>query len=212
MHLGHCSSYPLFVQLYYYSLLTLSLKCDKLKSYSSKAETLLSQVSSFNQKEKLHIRREIVYNVYMKHYHKLFLGLMLTLVSCGHYYSKAEIDQEAVPFVVAFTHEALLRDVALDLTNLKLTFNEDKVFSDEFTMGHCKAYPRKRIIEIKRSSWVQMDETEKEILMFHELGHCILGFSGHIDDASHIMNEYLLFDYFPDRKTALDNFFEDLTK
>lgn len=43
------------------------------------------------------------------------------------------------------------------------------------TLGMCEHYPGSPEIQILASSWIIEDDTLHEILMFHELGHCVLG-------------------------------------
>jgi len=49
-----------------------------------------------------------------------------------------------------------------------------------------------RTITIDRYWWASINEAQKEILMFHELGHCDLDIRHHLDYGPNIMNTYIL--------------------
>jgi hypothetical protein len=101
--------------------------------------------------------------------------LFIPTSSCG---KGPELGQFA-PYVWRFQGEAAARGVPApddDITVVGLTDAGMKPYRDELgprVIGVCEI-PAK-IVDISLSYWNQASETEREMLIFHELGHCILG-------------------------------------
>lgn len=73
------------------------------------------------------------------------------------------------------------------------------------TVGLCSAQEGSTpVITLDSAFWSRATEIEKEVLMFHELGHCILG-KDHVPPNA-VMQAYLLDDdaYSASRKELLD--------
>lgn len=74
-----------------------------------------------------------------------------------------------------------LDSISIHIKNFEKIFNVKvdvpvyfvKEFSKKNILGRCYYEPFSKI-EIKRKSWEKMNHYEQEILMWHELGHCIL--------------------------------------
>jgi hypothetical protein len=82
---------------------------------------------------------------------------------------------EAEPFVQAFKAEALKRGVAVALDNLIVEFGPT---SGDEVCGQCllEAGKTPRVtLNPESLCWKGVSAEEKEGLVFHELGHCLLG-------------------------------------
>lgn len=93
------------------------------------------------------------------------------------------IEKELRPYFDTFLKEAKLRNVKIDTTNLILKFNSI-LTSDK--CGTCTQNPQKtseqKTIEIFKSvasCWTTATTNGREALVFHELGHCLLGRINH---------------------------------
>lgn len=91
------------------------------------------------------------------------------------------IADQLQPYVDDFILEASLRDKAIDLldTPIEAKFQNIAAFSVAGQCKHNANNPSLVIIDV--SIWEQADALEKEYIMFHELGHCILN-RGHLED------------------------------
>jgi len=83
------------------------------------------------------------------------------------------VDSQFRPLVLLFKEEAEIRGLKIDTKNITLIF--DLVDDDPDTIGACYANFRKSYIRIKTDTWYPMSPEEKEMLVFHELAHCVLG-------------------------------------
>lgn len=57
------------------------------------------------------------------------------------------------------------------VTELKIQFGDLEAAYED---GICELGDMTPTITVSKPSWDQMDDTEREILMFHEMGHCVL--------------------------------------
>lgn len=118
----------------------------------------------------------------------------------------AQINTALKPYHDRFIKEAKSRGITLTGTLLKLDyFNiEDKDYHG------ITIYPDKAVY-VNQSYWDTVDETRREILMFHELAHFYL-YAGHIAHRYDIMNDSpsdkQLAEYRTNRKTFIDKLFE----
>ena len=93
--------------------------------------------------------------------------------------------------------KVLANDFGTTLQKESITFSFTEFFWGSSTVGLCRFYSRgPNQIELSRSNWNRGTETFKEMLLFHELGHCALG-RGHFN-ATHsggrpesLMNSWL---------------------
>lgn len=104
----------------------------------------------------------------------LFLIGCLFLQNCApinHSY-KLQIPQEVMPHIVQFEYEALMHGKNIRITDLVVEFKPE--LGD--AIGLCyygnETYTPK--IELARWWWNFSSYEEREVLIFHELGHCIL--------------------------------------
>lgn len=126
---------------------------------------------------------------------RILLVLLLTL-SCGKEKIQEISDHEAInnpifdEYVIKFEH-----DIETTKGDIPIYFHPLK----SNTAGLCVTYSNnKKEVQIDLDFWNKSNEITKEILIFHELGHCVLNRShqyGSIDECPRsIMNPQLLTD------------------
>ncbi len=84
---------------------------------------------------------------------------------------------EFAPFVNRFVADGIIQglDVTSWMTNPKLTIEFGNLSENEGrTVGLCALGLINRDIRIDANYWVTLDEAGKEVLLYHELGHCVL--------------------------------------
>lgn len=98
------------------------------------------------------------------------------------------IAPELKKYVDKFFLEATNRGINIPQENLIVAINSTATFSD--ICGKCtqnSKYPTlQRTVEINIESqpcWKTISENDREALVFHELGHCLLGRIAHKDDT-----------------------------
>ncbi len=102
-------------------------------------------------------------------------------VSPGIYSVPAEIQ----PYIEAFKKEAALRNIPINLDNLIVSF--EGPFKKN-VCGLCEQVEDdanyQRTVNINRNDlcWTSESIQNREALIFHELGHCVLGRYSHKDD------------------------------
>lgn len=110
--------------------------------------------------------------MYLKYFSLTILVFTLILLSCQKESQEVLIDEELTPFIESFQYEASLRSVSVNADGLQAVF-------DNFTTniaGQCqRTGDDLRKIAISKAYWRTANEYEKEFIIFHELGHCILG-------------------------------------
>jgi hypothetical protein len=87
----------------------------------------------------------------------------------------SQIDPALNKFVESFLSEAANRGLLLTADNLILKFDETL---DEPVCGQCNSIETKKIqkiVQVNPSQLCAVYEDELEALIFHELGHCLLG-------------------------------------
>ncbi|MEQ8713708.1 MAG: hypothetical protein RIC80_11875 [Cyclobacteriaceae bacterium] len=90
------------------------------------------------------------------------------------------IHPNARDLVDLFIEEAGKRDVQLDLTGLRVEFTIEVEFNGSSFCGYAFSTSPNALIRISQPCWDRLTDYEKEILMFHELGHALL-FRPHLD-------------------------------
>ncbi len=97
-----------------------------------------------------------------------------------------QIDSELKVYFKSFITEAKLRNRTIDTTNLILSINNQSITEK---CGTCTQNPKQVLtqkkIEIFTNSglcWRAASNNAREALVFHELGHCLLGRINHKDD------------------------------
>lgn len=103
-----------------------------------------------------------------------FLFLFL-LVNCAPTHTNfLNIGPEFKPYVDMFECEAKRMGRPLKIKTLTVEFGDTK-YRGEYVIGLCgQSNMLNPVITIDKEFWDESSETSREILMFHELGHCIL--------------------------------------
>lgn len=109
-----------------------------------------------------------------------------------------DVDPEFDTYIKVFEAEAKLRGKSLTIKNLIARFGYTKYDGDD-VIGLCSKSKYSPVVVIDREYWDRVGTVDREILFFHELGHCILklphdnsmvDFDRYQGPAS-VMNEYM---------------------
>ena len=95
------------------------------------------------------------------------VGLAVLCISCVDD-SPNFIDPELQPYVDQFFEEAEIRDLDISADDFSFSVN----FGEKTHLGVCSLASNE--VLINSFHWSNFTELEREYLMFHELGHCIL--------------------------------------
>ncbi len=104
---------------------------------------------------------------------KIALILMLGLSACAKDHpSKIEIDPRAQPYVNAFVIDGEKVGHTVFITDLTVEISDD---IPSTLNGRCYRDTNKtpRVV-LRRSQWDFLSEFEQKMLVYHELGHCLL--------------------------------------
>src|SRR5687768_6648788 len=114
-------------------------------------------------------------------------------------------------YVKLFKYEGSLRDAHVHIDDLIIEFKHIKqTETDSVILGQCWTGSEiTPTIQIDSKYWEPMSDVKREILMMHELGHCVLH-RDHRDDTMSINNTYVLseYKYSHNRKSLLDERFD----
>lgn len=133
--------------------------------------------------------------------------LMLFLVGCDQ--SRYYIHPELVKYNQMFLDEAKKRKIHFPFgIGINFTKNVNN-------LGACQIFEtqgiftktRTRYIWIHPDTWAYMTEEEKEMMLFHEQGHCYLR-RGHTNARS-LMQPYPISDYYSDREYYVEELFRN---
>lgn len=123
--------------------------------------------------------------------HKSLFAAALLLAGCAKPVLETglQIDERAQHFIYEFERSALLNGKRIQISQLTVVFTE----LESYTLGRCTlplngATP---LIRINATSWEQLGYYGRRQLMFHELGHCVLGLD-HVAAPGSIMYLYHL--------------------
>lgn len=141
-----------------------------------------------------------------------FLTLFL-IFGCGKQVVDINFDSVKDPSIEIYVNEFIeiaqqCFDRQAHYSSFSYGFNEleeiRKKKESKDTVGVCLMMPssRKAMMAIRYSSWAQMPNETRKILVFHEMMHCYGGQREHVDGHDHIMNPYLSIG----PKTFRDNF------
>ncbi len=84
---------------------------------------------------------------------------------------KESIPTEFEKYINTFLDEAKKRGRSVDIKNPKLVLQ----FIDSQGVSECTLSKNKKTVSISSNDWKRFDELGREALIFHELGHCLLG-------------------------------------
>ncbi len=137
------------------------------------------------------------------------LILVLLLSACGHR-KVVDIPAEFQSAYKGFERVAAEHGVEVSITDLKIEFVDALPDSK---IGRCETNPwQTPTIKILLNYWLTADATRKELLLFHEIGHCIFNYE-HTENEHSIMSvrTMSLSEYDANRDAILDSFFKDGT-
>lgn len=104
--------------------------------------------------------------------------LAVVFVGCGTVQSTHDpkvyrVDAEFTPYMDTFKTEAMNRYVVIFIPYLIMIFGDTSHLGSD-VVGYCAMMRTTPRIVIQREFWDQATPQEKENLIFHELGHCVL--------------------------------------
>lgn len=108
-------------------------------------------------------------------------------------------------YIKLFEYEGALRNYNFDVEDLVVEFGT----LNKETLGICYTGAETPRIVLDHNSWDKMDKDTREVLVFHELGHCILDLN-HDNSKPAVMNSFLMMGslYNYNRKLLLDELFK----
>lgn len=126
------------------------------------------------------------------------LLLMLLVVGCGMEPSSDRNHNKVTSFdgfeyyVELFKEQGLRYNQIIEIDNLVIEFSKLEKRGAMIVLGTCTAYTnRAPLIQIDPDEWARLRLSSRIILMFHELGHCILH-RGHVENSFSIMNPTII--------------------
>lgn len=146
------------------------------------------------------------------------LALALALSGCGKgVYGPTQIDPAFGSYIKTFETEAASRGKDIAVRGLTIRFGTLSGGVDGGRDGECNIGAGGREIVIDPTYWAAQPEAGREVLLFHELGHCVLNrahktekvFSGSGFESASIMAPTILSasQYDPERGSLLDELF-----
>jgi hypothetical protein len=111
-----------------------------------------------------------------------FIPTLLSLLLIGACHKESGlIDDPLKPYLESFRQEALSRGITIDYGRRQIEARL-QLHSDNVRLGWCDYnYDQPDLIIINTFYWDILDDLEKEKLVFHELGHCVLN-RPHLDE------------------------------
>ena len=149
--------------------------------------------------------------------------ILLITHYCSILQSEKNIDPEFLPFYHSFLKEAQSRGFNLTHLNISINFKptlENKkqslAINNEKELGYCEIrFTQDPFINIDPASWSQMSTTQREMTVYHELGHCLL-LKGHTSTKTHDHRQLSLMNSasFPDQEylSNRDHYLDELFK
>jgi len=119
----------------------------------------------------------------MKYYIPIIL--LFLLAGCAddrtEYVLEEAVDSEVLIHLLNFESAATDRDISIDWASYGLRVQLTDIETE--AVGRCLTYTdQTRVIELDKTYWMTQDDVQREFVIFHELGHCILDRS-HLDEA-----------------------------
>jgi hypothetical protein len=103
----------------------------------------------------------------------MIIALAMTSVACGRQSSGILNLGEFAPYADRFQQAAAQQGLQVPVDNLIIRFGE---LQNERQNGLCElTSDQTPTITIRKEIWDQMDDADREELIFHEMGHCVLG-------------------------------------
>lgn len=84
------------------------------------------------------------------------------------------IDNELQPYVESFIKEAASQGKEVVNYDTDVVFSDTLVNTSPNAVAECGKAEGFKVIHVKKSNWDASDAIVREVVMFHELGHCLL--------------------------------------
>lgn len=110
-------------------------------------------------------------NVHMAYKVAVLIIMSYTLTGCGK--PELRLAPGTEVYVARFVSYAEEQGTPVELNKLTVTIDTGGFTERANELGKCE-YDNPRHISILKSYWEEADDLAKEVLMFHELGHCVL--------------------------------------
>lgn len=121
-----------------------------------------------------------------KIFYILFIGIMMTACSTSEpeeIVVENFIDDELSQYFESFREEAAKYDIDVDYTELRIDGYLQNI-TERGVAGQCQRFEGGlSAVIVEPSYWNTIDGLEREFLVYHELGHCVLG-REHTDEAA----------------------------
>ncbi len=105
----------------------------------------------------------------------LFLAIFISSIfSCAKDGLSSEVDTRLQPYFDSFVEEAALRDIAVDLTENRIIARVTDIVGNSVAGSCANSQSDNSYISIDEAYWNAVDNLAREMVVFHELGHCIL--------------------------------------
>ena len=92
------------------------------------------------------------------------------------------VDQRLIPYFRTFEAEAAARGVLVDFDEFPVSASIESIPNDDIA-GTCNYhYYEPNVVTIDLEFWNAVPTLRREMIVFHELGHCYLG-RGHLETA-----------------------------
>lgn len=111
-------------------------------------------------------------------YKAFFLAVIVIVSGCGRQSSFDGFEK----YVSSFEAESKLRGINIDASKRSLKIEFANMASNHRAICH-SGFLENPTITVNPSNWSNQNESGKKWIMFHELGHCLLG-KGHNSDLS----------------------------
>lgn len=104
----------------------------------------------------------------------------LAIVGCSTVEKERSIvsasgSEEFGSYVRLFTNESESRGLSIDTTGLRIYMVEfGEALRNQGVIGLCSPEGDKQIIYVSQADWNSYDSLQREMLIFHEMGHCLL--------------------------------------
>lgn len=128
---------------------------------------------------------------------KNILLISLLLFGCGR---ERIIDHELIIYTEVFKNDAKENNVDVsEIDSIDIIFDDLKDEKEEI-IGVCDLGDKR--IRIKREFWSNSNRFERELLMLHELGHCVLN-EDHEDTISIMRPRLIMWWYYSQHRKEL---------
>ena len=125
-------------------------------------------------------------------YHKIVWSITMFLASCSGYRAHVYIQPEYSSIVQEFVDTGRSLGVPIALLSLDVRSGDPSEFKNPQELAFCEINPGMTPqVVVRKSYWDAAGISDRRELLFHELGHCVLG-KPHRDDHVCIMNTYHL--------------------